>query len=536
MRSEFLVIGSGIAGMFAALCLARSGQVNLVTKRSLDESNSYFAQGGVAVAIKEPDSPESHREDTLQAGAGLCDPGPVEVLVNEGPLRARELMELGVEFDHHGDEIALSKEGAHSYDRVIHAQGDSTGRAISKKLGELVRADDAIHIFEYHFVRELLVEDGRCWGAIVLDEEGGVTRVFRARATVLAAGGAGQLFAETSNPSTATGDGIALGYRAGADVRDIEFVQFHPTVLMADTGESRFLLSETLRGEGAVLVNSRGERFMQKYHRLGDLAPRDIVARAIWTEMYEAGVDHVYLDASEMREKDVEKRFPTIYSVCRDNGWDMKNDLLPVAPAAHYMMGGVKTSVTGATSIPGLFACGEVACTGVHGANRLASNSLLETVVFGKRAAAGASRYAASYARDLQFPASSGNVALDVGKGEDGEDAAGEDTNRLADARKQIQEVMWRRAGIVRCRESLMQAQTALSEIRSHIKGGSFSPAYGEVINMLDLADGLVQAALIREESRGAHYRSDFPTSRWEWCKHIILNKVRGVSFEERTG
>lgn len=540
----FLVIGSGIAGLFSALTLSKYGEVLLVTKGGLNDSSSYFAQGGVAAAIEPPDSPELHRQDTLFAGAGLCNPRAVEVLVQEGPGVIQELMEMGMRFDRANGHLALSREGAHSQRRVLHADGDSTGRAISEHLAGLVRSEGNITILENHFALELRVSGGACAGARVLSSGDGIPCTVSAAATVLATGGAGQLYSETSNPALATGDGIALAYRVGGEVMDLEFIQFHPTVLVA--GRPRFLISEAVRGEGAVLRNPRGRRFMVDHHPLADLAPRDVVARAIAAEMTKEGGDHVFLDATHLDTSEFRLRFPTIYATCLERGLDPSKDLLPVAPAAHYMMGGVRTGLDAETNLPGLFACGEAACTGVHGANRLASNSLLETVVFGKRAAVAAARYSRRGACAVQARGG-GGTGLNEGAGLDARTGPREDGRhgaakapagarhayggskaeayaRLEGIRRQLQLLMGECVGIVRSGESIERGLERLAHLRDLMPASSL-PQEHELENMLETALLIMKAALVREESRGAHYRSDFPDTRRDWEKHTIQRR-----------
>ncbi|HEV3231926.1 MAG TPA: L-aspartate oxidase, partial [Candidatus Dormibacteraeota bacterium] len=399
---DFVVVGSGIAGSFAALHAARAGRVLLLTKTAMEESNSFYAQGGIAAALGGDDSPESHFRDTIEVGRGLCDENAVRILTEEGPTRIRELVALGVRFDRddgdpqpegpdpRGPRLALGREAAHSHARIVHAGGDTTGAEIQRGLHQALRDAD-VATREGHTVLRLLVEGGRCVG--LLAEAGGEIVEYPASAVILAAGGAGRLFGNTTNPPTANGDGAALAYEAGAELADLEFFQFHPTALRKD-GAPSFLISEAVRGEGAVLRNAAGERFLAERHPQAELAPRDVVAREIWAEMARTGADAVFLDLSALPADRMRGRFPQIYATCLRLGIDITRDLVPVAPAAHYMMGGVRTDLDGATSLPGLFACGEVACAGVHGANRLASNSLLESVVFSRRAARAAVAWA----------------------------------------------------------------------------------------------------------------------------------------------
>ena len=502
-RYDFLVIGSGLAGLFTSLTLKDRGRVALITKGALEDSNSYFAQGGMAAAVGQGDSPDLHRRDTLAAGAGLCDEPAVDLLVKEGPQRIRDLVALGVEFDRWGGQVHLAREAAHSINRILHVDGDATGRGVCTRLIEEVKQSREIDVYEGHFVVDLIMTEGRCWGALALRNE--EYRAFWAPATILATGGVGQVFAETSNPPTATGDGIALAYRAGAKLMDMEFVQFHPTVLYTGGDKSRFLISETVRGEGAVLRNQGGQAFMGKYHPLGDLAPRDVVARAIWTEMQQDARPHVYLDATSIKHP--QDRFPTIYRRCSEMGLKMERDWLPVGPAAHYTMGGVYTDHHGRTTIPGLLACGEVACTGIHGANRLASNSLLEAIVFGQRAALAAEKAVSGKMPAPRIPSLSAMA------------------NRRA-----LQRISWHYVGLERSKELLTSALMKLEEQGREEYRGTDGASL-EAANMAVVIGLMAKAALLREESRGAHYRLDFPDSDPSWCKHIILQRGEDLAF-----
>ncbi|MGE5398502.1 MAG: L-aspartate oxidase, partial [Chitinophagales bacterium] len=380
IKTDFLIIGSGIAGLFTALKASETGDVVVLTKKSMKDSNTGLAQGGIAAAVHEEDSPFLHLEDTLEAGAGLCDIEAVQVLVTEGPDRVRELMAIGARFDTVNGTVALTREAAHSRARILHA-ADATGEAIRQALVESCLQKPSINIQENQFLIDLLTVGGECQGALIMDGNTGQKVVYLARATVVATGGIGQLYKYTTNPDIATADGMAACFRAGCRLADMEFIQFHPTVL-ATSANQRFLISEAVRGEGALLFNHGGERFMPNYHPLGELAPRDIVARAIWNQMALSQSDYVYLDLTGL--KNPAKRFPNIYKTCLEQGYDLFKDRIPVSPAAHYMMGGVQTNINGETGVYGLYACGEMACTGVHGANRLASNSLLEGLVFGQ--------------------------------------------------------------------------------------------------------------------------------------------------------
>lgn len=515
LERDFLVIGSGLAGLYTALKLAELGSVALLTKAALEESNTFFAQGGIAAAIDPADSPTLHLRDTLAAGAGLCRVEAVEVLVNEGPDRVRELIELGVPFDRAGHEVALTREAAHSRRRILHALGDATGRAISQVLAARVRENPRIEIWEHTMATRLLLAGGRCAGARAVTAEGR-NLDFLARATVLCTGGCGQLYEVTTNPGVATGDGIALAYQAGARVADMEFMQFHPTALWL-SGAPHFLISETVRGEGGVLRNIRGERFMPAYHELADLAPRDVVARAIADQMAKTGANHVWLDLSAIPAEVVKSRFPNIYETCRQYGLDITAEPIPVAPAAHYMMGGVVTDLWGRSSLPGLFACGEVACTGVHGANRLASNSLLEDLVFAHRIA----RFLAEEEPPRPSAAAIAPAALPaVPAGMDPEEG-------IAILRRTLSEA----AGITRNGPTLAQALGSLRALPLAALGDGEPPKRYELANMLLVAGLILEAAYLRTESRGCHFRADFPKTdpAWERRLYFAREETKGV-------
>jgi len=513
---DYIVVGSGIAGLFTALRASAHGRVLLVTKSVLEESNTRYAQGGIAAAVAPDDSPRLHGEDTLVAGAGLCDPRAVDVLTREAPARIEDLLRLDVPFDREHGALALGLEGAHRVRRILHAGGDATGAHIEQALCRAVRAT-ATAVIEGGFVTEIVVDGGRAAGIRMLDGQ-----VHRGRFIVLASGGAGQLFAHTTNPDVATGDGLALAYRAGAELADLEFYQFHPTALAVPDCPA-FLISEAVRGEGAYLRNTAGERFMPAVDPRAELAPRDVVARAIMTEMRCAGAAHVFLDLSHLPEDSIRAHFPTIDAYCRKVGLDMMVDPLPVAPAAHYLMGGVRTTLWGETSVPGLYACGEVAATGVHGANRLASNSLLEGLVFGARVVA---HTLDSGTRDA---ASTGAGALY--RVETGPDCARMESD-VAPTREALRAVMWERTGLMRDEAGLTAAyattaawQRALPEPRA--------AADHELANMVLIARLMAQAALARRESRGAHYRRDYPETKAEWQRHIIVSRLAAAPAKE---
>lgn len=484
-----IVIGSGISGLFVALEARHLGPVLVLTKGSIDDCNTRWAQGGIAAAVGPLDSTEQHLADTIVAGDGLVDEAAARVLCEEAPARIRDLVEYGVAFDSLGGEVALGREAAHSRHRILHAGGDRTGAEIEDALTAAV-SDPQITILDHTLATRLLVEGGRVHGVEAIALHDGSVEMYESQHVVLATGGAGQMYSHTTNPEVATGDGIALAFAAGAEVADLEFYQFHPTALRLD-GAPPFLISEAVRGEGAILRNRAGEAFMERYHELKDLAPRDVVARATVAEMRREAADSVFLDCTGLRSVDLAARFPGIYAFCIGVGIDMRRHPIPVAPAAHYLMGGVRTDVSGRTTVPGLFACGEVACTGVHGANRLASNSLMETVVFGKRVVehiaagrGGAAPASAQRTRMSPRPASAPSHAA-------------------------VQELLWRAAGIERDADGLRKgvAELAAWELASE---PATRPAF-ELRQMAVLASLMLAAAQRRTESRGAHFRSDFP-------------------------
>jgi L-aspartate oxidase len=495
---DYLIVGSGIAALRAALELAATGEVLLLTKAASAEGNTGYAQGGIAAAVGEDDSPERHLQDTLAAGDGLCDAEAVRVLVGRGPADVAELMDWGAAFDRQADgRVALAREAAHSVRRVLHAR-DTTGRTIGGTLWARTSAHPRVHAIEHALATAILLEDGRATGVRYLDPAGRPQEA-RARATLLATGGAGQVFRETTNPEVASGDGIAMAWAAGARVADLEFVQFHPTAMQV-AGQPRFLLSEALRGEGARLINADGESFMTRYEAAGDLAPRDRVSRAIVRELARTGRP-VFLSLQHLDPGMVHARFPHIAEACRVAGLDLARDPVPVSPAAHYVMGGVETDLDGRTSVPGLFAAGEVACTGVHGANRLASNSLLEGLVFGRRAG----EAMAAVERDrwpVRFSA-----RLMASRPVAGPAAA------APPSEASVRERMWTDVGLIRERAGLEAAVAAFDADWLWLAGQPpASTADRARLASLIMVGGLMaRAALRREESRGGHYRSDFP-------------------------
>jgi L-aspartate oxidase len=509
--SDFIIVGGGIAGLRAASALAPSGTVAILTKADAGESNTGYAQGGIAAALGPGDSIELHITDTLNAGAGLCDEAAVRVLVSEGPRRVAELIEWGARFDRTAaGELLFGLEAAHSVHRILHC-GDATGREISRAMWQRVAALPGVHVVNHAQVIDLIVEDGRVEGVRYFDERGGPHAV-RGTRVLLATGGAGRVFRETTNPAVATGDGIAVAYHAGARVADLEFVQFHPTALSLP-GAPRFLISEALRGEGAKLVNGRGEAFMQRYDTAGDLAPRDVVARGIVREV-EATGGPVFLTLQHLDPERVRARFPTIAEMCRRVGIDIARDLIPVGPAAHYMMGGIDTDEWGRTSIPGLFAAGETACTGVHGANRLASNSLLEGLVFGARAAEAM----------LKTPEPAVSQRDRVLVQPDATSAAAEPEPLEVDA---LRDLMWRSAGLFRTRDRLVASvarlQRAFAAAAAEVAVPDASANAWARFNLVTVGLLVARAALRRDESRGGHFRADFPKrDDLHWKIHMV--------------
>ena len=518
ITTDFLVIGSGVAGLRAAIELAPRGSVIVATKDIPTESSTEYAQGGVAVALSDEDEVRIHFEDTLKAGDGLCREDSVRVLVEEGPHRIAELIEWGAEFDKEGTKLSFTIEAAHSRRRILHAHGDSTGKEMERVLINKVKSCPSVRKLPFCMVTDLIVEEGRCTGAYVVKDS--TLIAIHAKATVLATGGVGRIFSRTTNPQVATGDGIAIAYRAGAVLEDMEFVQFHPTALYAPSAP-QFLLSEAMRGEGAILRNVRKEPFMGNYHPSRELAPRDVVSRAIVSEMVRTESSHVYLDLTHLRAEFIKKRFPRIYATCLQYDVDITRDLIPVSPAAHYMIGGVKTDLSGATTLHGLYAAGEVACTGVHGANRLASNSLLEGLVYGCRAGAAAAQNSAERVAGTPYSIGGARPAAPESSMVSPELS----TASLDEIRTALRRLMWEKVGIIRCGKSLGEAREKLSEWQP-IVGMRFETRKGlELKNMLTVASLITDAALKRKGSVGAHYRSDFPSKGEEWQRHFCIRK-----------
>ena len=504
---DYIIVGSGIAGLYAALKAREHGTVLVLTKGSIDECNTRYAQGGIAAPIGEGDSPQLHLEDTIRAGAGLVDSEAARILTEEAADRIADLVGFGVPFDTLDGEITLGREGAHSLPRILHAGGDATGAHIELTLSSVARLS-RITIMEHCLAARLRLADGAIEGVEALDCHTNTRLDFSCRFLVLATGGAGQLYKVSTNPTVATGDGIAVAYQAGAEVMDMEFFQFHPTALRMP-GVQPFLISEAVRGEGGILRDAQGQAFMADYDPAAELAPRDVVARAILTEMNKSASDHVHLDVTHLPPSRVTSRFPQIYRFCLEHGLDITTDPIPVSPAAHYTMGGVRTNTWGETNIRGLYACGEAACTGVHGANRLASNSLLETIVFAKRVVQRTLlkevtvNEPSAEAVSLSAPVAAHVPPLDLGA---------------------LQSLMWDKVGIVRDGRSLAEAKAILSAWQASLPEPTDRPSH-ELANLLLCARLVTEGALMREESRGAHYRVDFPDRSEGWHRHIVFRR-----------
>lgn len=511
---DAVIIGSGIAGVYTALQMDSSVKIAIVTKEKLEISNSVLAQGGIAVSLDKEDSPAFHFKDTLYAGAGLCDEETVWALVNEAAENIGILCRYGVNFDKAEDQqLALSREAAHSKNRIIHT-GDATGKEVCDTLIQAVLQCENVKIHERTFAIDIITEDKQIKGLLVYDEDKNEKQFFSTDIVICASGGYGQLYNYTTNPPVATGDGAALAYRAGCKLVDLEFVQFHPTVLYHSENRS-FLISEAVRGEGAILLNDQGERFMPGYHPLAELAPRDVVSRAIFEEIQKSDTTHVFLDISHKDAEYLKNRFPNIYKTCMNYGIDITKDRIPVAPAEHYCMGGIKADNFGRTGVEGFYACGEAACNGIHGANRLASNSLLEGLVFGKRIAQEVSGKVCGKDRKTAL-----KLREPVNKKPQREPVKNANTLKT-----RIRKLMTRNVGIIRNEKKLRDAMQQVLEIKQQLQGKEYNTIeQWELVNMVTLSELVIQSALLRTESRGAHFRTDYPrTDDVQWKRNTIV-------------
>lgn len=512
--TDVLIIGGGLAGLRAALAVDPKLSALVVTKDEAHQSNSNFAQGGIAVVWDPSDNFESHVADTLEAGGPLCEPAVVEHVIREAPRRIRELIDLGARFDKSGDALALSREGGHGHNRIAHALGDATGKEVMRAV--IARVQDAanVNVWEHTYTIDLMTYEGACRGALVWNRQHGKTLIW-AKQTILATGGAGQVYRETTNPDVATGDGMALAYRAGAELRDMEFMQFHPTVLYI-AGSSRDLITEAMRGEGAHLIDRFGRRFMPDYDPRAELAPRDVVSWSIVSQMEKTRHPNVYLTLTHLDPDRVRARFPGIAAICAKFDIDIARDRIPVRPGAHYMMGGVTVDLEGRTTVPGLWGAGEVTSSGLHGANRLASNSLLESLVYGAHTGEGASLEAARMNDSFRAPPLENPPA-----------APGRQLLDLADIRNALKSLMWRSVGVRRDAEGLGEGLENSDHWRRYVLGQQFSrPSGWELQNMLLVSSLMIRAALQREESRGCHVRTDFPQrDDAHWLRRLVFQR-----------
>jgi len=512
--TDVLVIGTGVAGLRAAIAAGQHARVLLLSKDAINETNTNHAQGGIAVVLDKADSAEEHIGDTLRAGYGLCDPEVVRTVISEGPPLVRQLVSWGAQFDRENDEFVFAQEGGHRRPRVIHARGDATGAEVQQTLQRHVEQCDRVQVMEHAFTIDLLTLDNRCYGALVMTKERGLLLVW-ANETILATGGAGQLYRETTNPPVATGDGLAMAYRAGAELRDLEFVQFHPTTLYV-AGAARTLITEAVRGAGALLLNRFGERFMPHHHEAAELAPRDVVSRCMLAEMRRTGDTNCYLDLTHLDPKVLRTRFPLICQLCKEFDIEVTEDLVPVCPSAHYMIGGVAVDLCGRTTVESLLSCGEVASTGLHGANRLGSNSLLEGLVFGLRAGEAAGDAAAH----APAPAAPKSIASQLPAGKYGH-------IDLVDVRNSLKSCMWRCVGMERHEDGLAQADERIDFWCSYVLDTQFDHTEGWTLqNELAVAKFIAFCARQRTESRGAHYRTDYPaTDGAHWKRHSPVQR-----------
>ena len=515
-KYDFIIIGTGLAGLYTALEASKYGSVALLTKEKLNISSSYWAQGGIASAIGSDDNPSLHYEDTMEAGRNLCNIDAVKVLVNEGIDRIRELINLGAPFDRENGEITLGREGGHNRRRILHAGGDATGTVLLNFVIKIVKNIDNIKIFENNIVHKLIIQDSVCRGVYVFNWENNLNFSLVAKSTIIAAGGATGIFHRTTNPPTSTGDGIAISYEAGAIISNMEFIQFHPTAFYNPNGET-FLVSEAIRGEGAYLLDEKGERFLLGKHELAELAPRDVVARSIYEKIKQTNVPYVYLDLRHLDGEKIKNRFSNIYQRALAFDIDISKDLVPVAPAAHYMIGGIKTNLYGETNIDRLYACGEVAYTGIHGANRLASNSLLECLVFGKRTVDSAIKYLSE--NDIQI-AEKINFFIDQNW-----------EKQYLIIKNKISELMTNNTGIIRSQETLQRAKKTLIQILEENNLNKEEYYQSRLLNIISTGLLIINGALARKESRGAHYRSDYPKASDEFIKYSYQKKGTSLFY-----
>jgi L-aspartate oxidase len=513
--ADVLILGGGLAGLRAAMAVGDNQSVVVVTKEKIEQSNSNYAQGGIAGVMNSQDRFEDHIADTHRAGGALCDEEVVEMVVCEAPKRIQELIDWGAQFDKEAGELMLGREGGHSTRRVVHALGDATGREVMRAVIARIRSEEYVQVWEDTFILDLLTHEGSCRGAIVWNAQHGKTLIW-AKQTILCTGGAGQVYRETTNPPVATGDGHAAAYRAGAEIRDMEFMQFHPTVLYI-AGSSRSLITEAMRGEGAHLIDKNGHRFMSEYDDRLELAPRDVVSQAIVNQMEKTRHPNVYLDLSHLDAQHVRNRFPGISAACLEFGIDIVTDRIPVRPGAHYMIGGVTVDTQGQTTLPGLWAAGEVTSSGLHGANRLASNSLLEGLVFGAHAGEGAARAAVQIADDFRaLPLENPQRDLPI------------EPLDLADVLNSLKSLMWRSAGVRRNADRLTDAAETIDGWCHYALSRQLqNPSGWELQNMLTLSKIIIQAASAREESRGVHLRADYPQLDEErWQRHLVYQRA----------
>jgi L-aspartate oxidase len=516
LEFETVIIGSGLAGLTAAFHSSKHGSVAIVTKSQLDTSNSYYAQGGIAAAISDDDSPELHLHDTRVAGRGLCDYDAVEILVNEGRERVLELIDMGMAFDKKNGKFVLGLEGGHSKRRILHAGGDATGKELTCFMLQKVKEQPEIKSFEYVAVVKLLHEEGCILGVQGYDFTTGKNLIFKTKAVILATGGLSRLYARSTNPHTATGEGIAIAYEAGAKISDLEFIQFHPSALYIP-GKEAYLISEAVRGEGAWLLDENGERFMKDIHPLAELAPRDVVAYSIFRKIQKSKTNHIYLSLKHLDSEKIKKRFQHIYLQLKEFGLDLTSDLIPISPAAHYMVGGIKTNLTGETNISGLFVCGEAASTGVMGANRLASNSLLECLVFGKRASDKASKTTPPKCNLKNIDP----VYIDTSN-----------ETKFLEIQNELAMLMSENLGIVRTKEDMKKTLQRLTDLENEFRNVQNEYNLLKIRNSVTVCKLITQAALARKESRGGHIRDDFQKENIEFKAHSIQQKNNKIEFE----